>query len=201
MTKLEKGMTAPLHVTREAAHRVFVGLGWDPKDKAGLLDQVREAIGGKPAHHDLDLSCYIFSAEGRVIGEVSARDGFGSDQSGKIYHSGDSLEGVGEGDDEQISAELKDLDPIIHTLIFTVASKSGHKFGEITAPQIRLGDGYTDRDFLKIDLGGTDGEKMAGFIFIALTRQDKDEWIIRHIGEYLPDNPGVEWPKTLKTHL
>ena len=124
MAKIKKGEHAPLNVTQEARHRVFVGLGWDPKDDVTLMDKAKELVGGVKAHHDLDLLCYLYTKNHTFI-ETIAGQGRNSTQGGKIYHSGDNIEGLGEGDDEQVSAELKDLDEDIHHIIFTRPSKAG----------------------------------------------------------------------------
>ena len=107
-----------LNVTQKSRRRIFVGLGWDPNASPTLKDKVGALIGGRQEHHDLDLSCYYFNQDGACLGFVSANKDNNANDSGSIYHSGDSVEGVGDGDDEQISAELLKLPPNIHHLIF-----------------------------------------------------------------------------------
>ena len=62
--KLTKNQIAPVNVTQEAHHRVFVGLGWDPKDEkeSGIIDAIADTITGKALHHELDLSCCLIDA-------------------------------------------------------------------------------------------------------------------------------------------
>ena len=70
MPHIKKGETAPLHVTQEGTHRIFVGLGWDPNDDIGLKDKALNTLGLKNLHHDLDLSCFIYDRDGRYISHV-----------------------------------------------------------------------------------------------------------------------------------
>ena len=121
MPSIQKGEKGPLNVTKEARHRVFVGLGWDPNEETGLIDKAKALVKGQELHHDLDLSAYVFDADARMISHICAESGRHTDQTGKIYHSGDNIEGLGDGDDEQISVELKDLDPLIAHIIFTAS--------------------------------------------------------------------------------
>ena len=61
---MKKGETKPLNVTKEAQHRVVIGLGWDPADAPKLIKKIGSLAKGLPTHHDLDLSCFIFDAQG-----------------------------------------------------------------------------------------------------------------------------------------
>lgn len=198
MPPLQKGLKTPLNVTQEAKHRIFVGLGWDPKVKTGIGDKIGALIGRKEAHHDLDLSCFYFDHNKHCLGVVSAIDKtLYSDPSGTIYHSGDNVEGVGDGDDEQISAELKILPDEIESLIFKASIKSGHTFDEVAAPEIRLCDGYTERCFINAPLD--DGEADA-FIFIRVYR-DGGAWAVEHIGDFAKNVDIGAWKVKLQHYL
>ncbi len=198
---LSKGDTAPLNVTREAKHRVFVGLGWDPNEKTGLLDQAKALLKGQELHHDLDLSAYIFDINKRYIGHVSAETGRQVDQTGQIYHSGDNVEGIGEGDDEQISVELKGLDATIHSILFKASIKSGHVFGDIKDPEIRIGDGYSGHTFAQHNLTAEGGAKKSAYIFAQIIRTAENTWSIHHIDTYLDMAQPDDWIETLKPYL
>ena len=89
------GQDIPLNVTQKSRHRIFVGLGWDPNESPTLKDKVGALIGKREQHHDLDLACYYFNKDGACLGWVGADPEHGSNPSGSIYHSGDSVEGVG----------------------------------------------------------------------------------------------------------
>lgn len=199
MSKIKKGETAPLNVTKEARHRVFVGLGWDPNENFGIIDEAKALMGGKPVHHDLDLSCYIYDSSKGFMECVSTETDHHIDKSGQIYHSGDNEEGIGDGDDEQISVELKDLPPGIHYIVFIATVKSGHVFGEVDSPEIRLADGYSDHDFLKTPLSPEEGREKSAFVFARITRTGDDEWSTHNISEYT--DIAENWAEFLKQYL
>lgn len=201
MPRIPKGSSVPLNVTQQARHRVFVGLGWDPNDKISIKDKALSTLGLKNTHHDLDLSCYIYDKNKRYIGHVSIEQGHEVDQTGKIYHSGDNVEGVGEGDDEQISVELKDIDPAIATIIFKASIKSGHHFSEVNDPEIRLADGYSEHNFLQLSLLEHNENDKPAFVFAGLFKNADDGWSVRHIGEFIDIPEDGHWAERLKTFI
>ena len=198
--RIPKGETALLNISQEAKHRIFVGLGWDPNEDASLKDKALDTLGIKSVDHDLDLSCYIYDADKRYISHVSTEAGRETDQTGQIYHSGDNVAGVGDGDDEQISVELLDLDPAIHSIVFLASIKSGHQFNEVREPEIRLVDAYSDREFLHLSLLDIEGNNQNAFVFASIFRAD-GQWMLRHIGEFADLNDQSSWSEALKTYL
>ncbi len=197
---LIKGDHGALNVTQEARHRILAGLGWDPAGKAGLGGKVGAALERKQTHHDLDLFCFTFDSHNNFISEVSADHSMNIDPSGKIYHSGDNEEGFGEGDDEQISVELKELDPNIYHILFTVKIQTGHSFGEVAAPAMRLADGFSNDDFLKASIDDEDGQNKDIFVF-AHTYRSGGEWRLHHVGEYLSTADHQSWREELSRFL
>lgn len=189
----------PLNFTQKSKHRIFVGLGWDPNESPTLKDKVGALIGKREAHHDLDLACYYYNQDGACLGYVGVDDAHSANPSGSIYHSGDSVEGIGDGDDEQISVELINLPPNIHHLIFKASIKSGHSFDEVAAPEIRLCDGYTERCFAEASL--KDGTHDV-YVFARVYRgETSGEWMLHQIGEFVA-GAGVEsWDDTLAGYL
>lgn len=200
MPSLKKGETGPLNVTKEARHRVFVGLGWDPNEDTGLIDKAKAMVKGQELNHDLDLSAYVFDAKNRMISHICADSGRHTDQTGKIYHSGDNTEGLGDGDDEQISVELKNLDPLIHQIVFTASIKTGQTFGDINNPEIRIADGYSEHTFLHHNLKTEGGGNAHAYIFVRIFR-DSNAWALTHIDEYLQDNDREDWLTQIRKHL
>ncbi len=184
MAKLEKGQHGPLHVTQKAERRIFAGLGWEPHAESGLMETLGAIMGQRKTWHDLDLSCYTFDAAGKLLDEISSTPDHHSDGSGKIYHSGDNREGIGDGDDEQISVELLKLDPRIDLILFVVSIKSGHTFGEIDSPEIRLADGYSGHNFLHTALSAEEGRGKPAFAFASIYRT-ADGWNVHNISKFL----------------
>ncbi|MGH1399197.1 MAG: TerD family protein [Alphaproteobacteria bacterium] len=179
----------PLNVTQEAAHRIFVGLGWDPNDSPSLRDKIGALIRKRASHHDLDLSCFYYDADGKALGYVTAAPEHYSNATHSIYHSGDDSEGIGDGDDEQISVELKNLPDNVYHLVFKASIKSGHNFDEIKEARVRLCDGYTERVFEDVGIHSD----MNAFVFLHLTK-DNGQWRYVRIDRYLnndtPDKIG-----------
>jgi tellurium resistance protein TerD len=181
---LGKGQTKPLNVTKTAKHRIVVGLGWDPAIMPNLMGKVQALAQGKAIHHDLDLACHIFNPKGEPIDVISADPAHAVDASGHIYHSGDNKEGIGEGDDEEISVELKDLPRTIHSMIFTAKISSGQSFNEINNPEIRLADAYTDHNLLGSPINSDESIGQDLFIFCQIQRSDDESWQLRNISRY-----------------
>lgn len=200
MSKLLKSQSAPLNVTQQANHRIFAGLGWDPHEDKGLIKKAKAISQGKQMHHDLDLACYVYDKEARYICHICAESGQQSDQTGKIYHSGDNIEGVGDGDDEQISVELKDIDPVIDSIIFAASIKSGHSFDEISNPEIRLADGYSGHEFVHRDLSDVALHGANLYAFIRVYRSG-DGWAMHYIDEAMSSTDGHERPALLKKFI
>lgn len=200
MTTLPKGQHAPLDVTEKARHRIMAGLGWDPADKANFIEKVGHIIGGKEDAHDLDLGCFTYDAHSVKISAVSADRAMNVDSSGKIYHSGDDEDGVGEGDDEQLSVELKDLDPAIHHILFTVRIQSGHFFKHIDAPEVRLADGYTNNNLLHTMIDHSEGKDRDVFVFAHIYRSG-DGWALHNVSEYLSADDYNDWQKEISKFL
>jgi stress response protein SCP2 len=200
MPDIDKGQHAPLNVTQQAKHRIYVGLSWDPGAQTGFLHRLKLMIGSKKKNHDLDLTCFAFDAQNTLAEHIGADNEHAASLSGHIYHSGDDPDGSGEGDDEQISAELKNLPAEIHHLIFAVAIKSGHTFDEVTAPEIRLADGYSNHVFLAETLTGPAAAGKTAFLFAHIYRQGAG-WRVHNISEFVDPPEQGGWKNILEKYL
>ncbi len=197
---LPKGEHGPLNVTQQARHRIQAGLGWDPADKAKLGQKVEQAMGGKKVHHDLDLACFTFDSHNTLVSTVSPEQAQNIDESGKIYHSGDNVEGHGEGDDEQLSVELKDLDPNIHHILFTAKIQTGHDFYDVADPVMRLVDGFGNDMLLETTIDHEEGHDKNVFVFAHIYRSG-ESWQLHHVAEYLSSEENAEWREALSQFL
>lgn len=185
-----------LNVTQEGSHRIFAGLGWDPNDNPTLKDTIGALIGKRQKHHDLDLSCFYYDAEMTPLGYVTADAEHASNASGSIYHSGDDNEGIGDGDDEQISVELKNLPPNVHHILFKASIKSGHSFDEIKEARIRLCDGYTGRVFADVGMHS----ELDAYVFAHIQKQN-DQWLYSHIDRFIENGSPPNIMATLQNLL
>jgi tellurium resistance protein TerZ len=190
-----------LNVTQKANHRVFVGLGWDPNESVKFKDKALSKLGLKDVHHDLDLGCYLFDAAKGYISHVNAEGAREVDESGRIYPSGDNVEGIGDGDDEQISVELKNLPADISAVVFIATIKSGQSFGEIKAPEIRLADGYSGHNFLHVDLKDATGAAKSAFVFAGLIKSSDGVWVMRKVAEFVDVPADGDWADVLKGYI
>lgn len=199
MPDLAKGQNAPLNVTQEAQHRIYVGLGWDPH-KPGFIGKARDIVEGKKPQHDLDLSCFMYDEQKSFVSMVTAETERAIDESGAVYHSGDSQDGLGGGDDEQISVELKNIPGNIHHIVFKVIVKSGHTFGEIESAEIRLVDGYSDHVFLETGLGGLSGKDKSAFVFVRVYKKE-GIWHVQNISDFIAMGKMSDWTASMKKYL
>ena len=126
--------------------RVKMGLGWDAVKKRGLFGSRAQSI-------DLDASCLLFDASGRLVDQVWFQQLRTAD--GAVQHTGDNLTGAGEGDDESIIVELDKLPAAVQTLVFVVNSFTGQNFSQIENAFCRLVDETTGGEVARYELTGS----------------------------------------------
>jgi tellurium resistance protein TerZ len=126
--------------------RVKMGLGWDAVKKRGLFGSRAQSI-------DLDASCLLFDASGRLVDQVWFQQLRTAD--GAVQHTGDNLTGAGEGDDESIIVELDRLPAAVQTLVFVVNSFTGQNFSQIENAFCRLVDETTGGEVARYELTGS----------------------------------------------
>lgn len=189
----------PLNYTKEAKHRIIVGLGWDPAEKK-FIGTVKAIASGKKTHHDLDLSCYNYGQDNNYLDHVSAKAENFVDISGNIYHSGDNVEGIGDGDDEEISIELLDIPKRINHILFIATIRTGQSFNEIDTPEIRIKDAYTNRTLHSHQMDKDSNNKTNGFVYARLSKIN-EEWKYKVIKDYQDLNKIEDLPEFLKSYL
>lgn len=145
---LTKGGNVSLAKAAPGMVRATVGLGWDPRSTDG-------------APFDLDASCLLLTAEGRVASEldfVFYNNPVGG--GGAVRHTGDNRTGDGEGDDEQILIDLSAMPSTVTRIAFVAsidqASERGQNFGQVSDAYIRVfdtDDPKNDGRVARFDLG------------------------------------------------
>lgn len=133
-------------------------------------------------HYDLDLHGYIYDNNNNFLHELGPFVLDSMDDSGKAYHSGEDDNGLGGYDDERIAIETKGLPNNYKHIIFAVKSDSKHTLDEIPNAEIRIADGKTEEDYLKVKIGCSEQQKEA-YIFCHLYK-DGEQWNVRNISEY-----------------
>jgi tellurium resistance protein TerZ len=151
--------------------RVRMGLGWDAVKKKGLFGGV------KSQSIDLDASCLLLDAGGRVLDQVWFRQLRSRD--GSVQHTGDNLTGAGEGDDESIIVDLSAVSPSVQTLFFVVNSFTGQNFSQIENAFCRLVDETNGQEIARYDLTGS-GTHTAQVM--AKVSRDGSGWSMTAIG-------------------
>ncbi|WP_127781624.1 TerD family protein [Rhodococcus sp. X156] len=151
--------------------KVRMGLGWDAMKKKGLLGRLKEQS------IDLDASCLMFDAQGKLLDQVWFNQLHSKD--GAVQHTGDNLTGAGEGDDESIAVDLSALSPTVTTLVFVVNSFTGQNFSQIENAFCRLVDATTDTELARYELTGSGTHNAQ--VMAKLTRNPQG-WTMTAIG-------------------
>eukprot|EP00475_Leptophrys_vorax_P016727 TRINITY_DN2322_c0_g1_i1.p1 TRINITY_DN2322_c0_g1~~TRINITY_DN2322_c0_g1_i1.p1 ORF type:complete len:416 (-),score=144.44 TRINITY_DN2322_c0_g1_i1:41-1288(-) len=137
---------------------VFLGLGWTCKRNL-----------------DLDSSVILLSRNLKVQSIVS----FSNLLAPGVRHRGDNTTGVGDGDDEVIFVDLKNVQSHVHHLVFVVnVYTDGGSFSEISQSYVRLVSG--SHNLARYQLDGNIHSR--GLAFCRLSRK-QDKWVLHCIGQ------------------
>jgi len=146
---MEKGsvLDLPMNLTG-----ITVGLGWDVDD----------------GECDLDVSAVLVDARGADVEAVF----FGRLESVAhgIKHTGDNLTGEGEGDDEQIAAQLDRIGHQVQQVFFVVnIYTTGRKFSQVANPFCRIVDDASGSELCRYALRDAGSE--SGLIIAKIARE------------------------------
>lgn len=186
---LVKGQKINLSKEVEGLKKVVVALGWDAAKK-GLFG----------AHYDIDCdaSAIIIGKDNKYKGVVYYGDR--KAENGCIYHHGDNLTGDGDGDDEQITVDLKNMPDSIEKIVFVVniyaCESRKQDFGMIKNAYIRLVDEATRKEICKYNLSENYSGKTA-MIFAEVYKKDK-EWKFNAVGTGTTDGSVSELVRRYK---
>ncbi len=195
------GYTENLMFTVKARHRIVVAISWD--DRIASKERFLEKVRGGADQHDLDISCFVFDAQGNYIDFVGPMAQDSMDQSGAIYHSGDDATGEGDGDDEFISCELAGVPKDVDSLVFVTEIRSGHVFGDVDAPSLRIADGMTNNNLVELLMAEKAGKNREACVMARVFRHSGSPtgWKVHIIDEY-PDLADVtDWGSYLTRYL
>lgn len=170
---LSKGGNVSLTKMAPSLTAVAVGLGWDERTTTG-------------AQFDLDASALMCSATGKVVDDhhfiffnnLTSPDG-------SVEHTGDNLDGQGEGDDETINVNLAAVPGHVDKIVFPVsiyeAEARRQSFGQVMNAFIRVVDRATGSELARYDLT-EDASTETAMIFGELYRHS-GEWKFRAVGQ------------------
>lgn len=175
---LVKGQKINLSKEFTGLQNVVVGLGWD-EAKKGLFSSRCEI--------DCDASAIILGKDDKYKGVVYYGDRRA--ENGCVYHHGDNLTGGGDGDDEQISVDLKNMPNSVEKIVFVVniynCISRKQDFGMIKNAFIRLVDGSTGKEICRYNLTENYSGKTA-MIFAEVYKKD-NEWRFNAAGQGTTD--------------
>lgn len=172
---LSKGGSVSL--TKEAgASRltsVTVGLGWDPRDGYG-------------AEFDLDASAIILGSNGKALSDSDlVFYNALTSPTGAVTHTGDNLDGQGDGDDESLIVELDLVPAAASSIVFIVSIHEGisrgQSFGVVDNAFIRVVNNADGRELARFDL--TEGANVDTALSFGELYRDGVEWKFRAIGD------------------
>ncbi|MBF0230406.1 MAG: TerD family protein [Desulfamplus sp.] len=144
---LSKGGRLSLSKESPGLSKIQIGLGWDSRATDG-------------AQYDLDASVFLLSSAGKVRSDndfvfynnLKAVNG-------AVEHMGDNLTGDGDGDDEVVKLNLKQLEteaPDVEKLAFVVtihdAEARKQNFGQINNAFIRIVNQDDNKEIVRYDL-------------------------------------------------
>ena len=170
---LSKGGNVSLSKEAPGLSNIVVGLGWDSRATDG-------------AAFDLDASAFLVKEDGKVRQDndfVFYNNPKSSD--GSIEHTGDNTTGEGEGDDEQIKANLNAIPAEITKVAFSVtihdAEARNQNFGMIQSAFIRVVNAADNKEIVRYDLS-EDFSTETALIFGEIYRNGS-EWKFKAVGQ------------------
>jgi tellurium resistance protein TerD len=170
---LQKGGRVSLDKVAPGLKNIHVGLGWDSRATDG-------------ADFDLDASAFMLDEAGRSKSDahfIFYNQLESPDQS--VQHTGDNLDGSGEGDDEVINVFLDKVAADISKIVFTVtiheAEARRQNFGQVSNAFIRFVNKDNDQEVLRFDLG-EDYSTETAMVFGEIYRHG-NEWKFNAIGQ------------------
>lgn len=170
---LSKGGNVSLSKEAPGLSNIVVGLGWDSRATDG-------------AAFDLDASAFLVKEDGKVRDDsdfVFYNNAKSSD--GSIEHTGDNTTGEGEGDDEQIKANLNGIPAEIAKIAFGVtihdAEGRNQNFGMIQEAFIRVVNAADNKEIVRYDLS-EDFSTETAIIFGEIYRHGS-EWKFKAVGQ------------------
>lgn len=186
---LVKGEKINLSKEVSGLNKVVVGLGWDAAKK-GLFGFGRDI--------DCDASAIVLGKKDKYRGVVYY--GNKEAENGCVYHHGDNLTGDGDGDDEQITVDLKKMPDSVEKIVFVVniydCEARKQDFGMIENAFIRLVDETTGKEICRYNLSENYPGKTA-MVFAEVYKRD-GEWKFNAIGQGTEDKSISELVKRYK---
>ncbi len=142
---LVKGQKIDLTKGNEGLTEILVGLGWDTNRYDSSSD------------FDLDCSVFLLNKDGLVSTEEDFIYYKNLTNGKGVTHTGDNLTGDGDGDDESVEIDFREVPDSVDRIVFVVtiydAINRNQNFGQVDNSYIRVVDQATKEELVKFDLG------------------------------------------------
>jgi len=172
---LAKGQRVSLEKIAPGLTEIFVGLGWDVKVVDTGVD------------FDLDASVFLLGSNERLISDkhfIFYNNLTSPDAAKAIEQTGDNLTGAGDGDDEVVKVNLKQVPSEIEKIIIAVtihdAQERKQNFGQVQNAFVRIVNLQTEQEVVRYDLV-EDYSIETALIMAELYRKD-GEWRLNAVG-------------------
>lgn len=151
--------------------KLMVGLSWDPnEEKWGSLDSNIKV-------HNLDLSCAVLSKSMHVTDLITPSEPKRDVYKGKIYHSGDSLSGGGDFEDEEVRVDFDQIDEDVEALAFIVSANNKIKFENVKNGECAFNNAETLVPFLTVSLDGISGAHR----IVGIVKRTPSGWALEEV--------------------
>ncbi|MEH7109442.1 TerD family protein [Bacillus sp. JJ1764] len=182
---LQRSQRVNLTQRNPGLSEIIVSLGWNPVLNNGGLFGALFGIGDLP-NIDCDASVIMLGKNDRLLqnkdviyfGNLSSHDG-------SVQHSGDSLTGSEEGEDECIKIDLNKVPSTIQKLVFVVTIyepiKRQQHFGMIKNAFIKIVNATNQQELLHFNITEDFAEKTS--LLVGELYRDETSWKFSAIGE------------------
>ncbi len=172
---LSKGQRISLEKVAPGLSEVFVGLGWD----TNITDSGDD--------FDIDASVFILGSNEKLLSDnhfIFYNNLASPDVNKSVEHLGDNRTGAGEGDDEVIKVNLKQVPPDVNKIVMTVtiheAEERKQNFGQVQNAFVRVVNAENQNEVVRYDLS-EDYSIETALIMAELYRKD-GEWRVNAVG-------------------
>ena len=172
---LAKGERISLEKVAPGLSVAVVGLGWDANPTDSGTD------------FDLDGSLFLLGSDDKLLSDkhfIFYNNLTSPDADKSVRHMGDNLTGAGEGDDELIRINLKQVPAEIKKIVITVtiheAEKRKQNFGQVQNAFIRVVNLENKEEVVRYDL--TEDYSVETALIMAEIYRKDTEWRVNAVG-------------------
>lgn len=172
---LSKGQRISLEKVAPGLSEAFVGLGWD----TNITDTGQD--------FDIDASVFLLDTNEKLLSDnhfIFYNNLSSPDPNKSIEHLGDNRTGAGEGDDEVIKVNLKQVPADVNKIVMTVtiheAEERQQNFGQVQNAFVRVVNAENKEEVVRYDLT-EDFSVETALIMAEIYRKD-GEWRVNAVG-------------------